>query len=595
MIDYYKVLGIEHSAAQAKIRQAYREQIKKYHPDRNQNSPEATQRTQLIIEAYGILSDPVKRNEYDSTLRNKTSHSEQSAKTAESYDKAPPSQPLPKYCCKSCGRQDPSLRLSVFSWVISILVMTYKNGEAEILCSKCRILHSLMYNIEVLLFGWWGFPWGPIYSFEALGKNSRGGHQPVDSNAMLLRTLGYDLFLQGRVAEACEAIRNSLKFAYDKKTDEFLSYLGNQLHSAQGTSIYRKIVRLHPAYFNIPLLVVFFALVIYIIAISGSNRSSGYESRYQGAQSIGQTPQTSSIEKSAIKAGIDLTVMYNAVDQCNKGIENIAQYIHRTVPLIATTHEANRTIYHYALDRSKIRIDSISVSSSAIFAAFKSAEVFIMNNDLARKLNAMDSLTKIDIKRHLNTKMDFLAAAAFNARILEISISSIHNFETDGNISPNDISQMAEVLSNQYISKWLTRIGFMPNVDGLMLTLKKYTEISSALAKAKSTLRQRKMNIDALADSISNLEEKLNFYESANLHDDYNNLLNEYNSMILRHKKLVTKYNPLADGYNELNERFNKYARNVDLDSCFNVCLDPAIFFSVFESVDLTHSVESHN
>ena len=63
--DYYEVLGIAPSASTKEIREAYHKLAFKYHPDRNQKSGEAHKKMQEINEAYAILSDPIKRREYD--------------------------------------------------------------------------------------------------------------------------------------------------------------------------------------------------------------------------------------------------------------------------------------------------------------------------------------------------------------------------------------------------------------------------------------------------------------------------------------------------------------------------------------------------
>lgn len=63
-VDFYEVLGVERSASDADIRKAYRVQALQWHPDKNQ-SPEAESRFKLIAEAYQVLSDPQKRQQYD--------------------------------------------------------------------------------------------------------------------------------------------------------------------------------------------------------------------------------------------------------------------------------------------------------------------------------------------------------------------------------------------------------------------------------------------------------------------------------------------------------------------------------------------------
>lgn len=64
-MDYYKVLGVSEQASTEKIKQAYRQLAKKYHPDRNPNNPEAEAKFKDIVAAYEVLSNDVKRQEYD--------------------------------------------------------------------------------------------------------------------------------------------------------------------------------------------------------------------------------------------------------------------------------------------------------------------------------------------------------------------------------------------------------------------------------------------------------------------------------------------------------------------------------------------------
>jgi DnaJ-class molecular chaperone len=63
-MSHYDILGIQKDASESMIKKAYRELSFKNHPDRNP-SPEASVRMQEINEAYEVLSDPQKRNQYD--------------------------------------------------------------------------------------------------------------------------------------------------------------------------------------------------------------------------------------------------------------------------------------------------------------------------------------------------------------------------------------------------------------------------------------------------------------------------------------------------------------------------------------------------
>jgi DnaJ-class molecular chaperone len=63
--NFYKVLGIDEKASKDEIKKAYRSLSFKYHPDKNNNSPESISMTQKLNEAYETLSDEQKKNEYD--------------------------------------------------------------------------------------------------------------------------------------------------------------------------------------------------------------------------------------------------------------------------------------------------------------------------------------------------------------------------------------------------------------------------------------------------------------------------------------------------------------------------------------------------
>ncbi len=63
--DYYKTLGVNKDASQDEIKKAFRKLARKYHPDLNPGDKTAEQKFKEINEAYGILSDPKKRAEYD--------------------------------------------------------------------------------------------------------------------------------------------------------------------------------------------------------------------------------------------------------------------------------------------------------------------------------------------------------------------------------------------------------------------------------------------------------------------------------------------------------------------------------------------------
>lgn len=63
--NYYSILGISRTATQEEIKRAYYKSMAKFHPDKNKNSDKANTITKLINEAYEVLSDEEKREQYD--------------------------------------------------------------------------------------------------------------------------------------------------------------------------------------------------------------------------------------------------------------------------------------------------------------------------------------------------------------------------------------------------------------------------------------------------------------------------------------------------------------------------------------------------
>lgn len=65
----------------------------------------------------------------------------------------------------------------VFQYCISVLVMTFKrSSDVYFIRPGHRAFPPRIgYSILSLLLGWWGFPWGPIYTVQAFWNNALGG------------------------------------------------------------------------------------------------------------------------------------------------------------------------------------------------------------------------------------------------------------------------------------------------------------------------------------------------------------------------------------------------------------------------------------
>jgi hypothetical protein len=261
---YYDILEVSPNATPQQLKEAYRELIKRYHPDVNRNSAEATSRTQQINQAYSVLRDQVKRWEYDNLIKlKKEPEPSQAESPAYSYatQEAPPPRP-PHYECEMCGRQDSTLRATVFIWVISLIYYSYKRGWGHILCSRCRIKYSILFNIELLVLGWWSL-YGFIWTLEGLSENLTGGIQPDENNRILLGTLAYEFYSHGKYVEAREALEASIEFSPPTETWQFLKHLEQLAPSQPKYPLKERILRAKPLVHN--LAVVFVVILVFVL------------------------------------------------------------------------------------------------------------------------------------------------------------------------------------------------------------------------------------------------------------------------------------------------------------------------------------------
>ena len=63
--DYYEVLGVAKNCGEDELKKAYRKKAKLCHPDLHPGDQQAESQFKELNEAYGVLSDAQKRQQYD--------------------------------------------------------------------------------------------------------------------------------------------------------------------------------------------------------------------------------------------------------------------------------------------------------------------------------------------------------------------------------------------------------------------------------------------------------------------------------------------------------------------------------------------------
>ena len=68
-------------------------------------------------------------------------------------------------------------RFVVYEYCISLLVVTLKRSSGIFFVRKedSPVRRGMSYSLCSLLLGWWGIPWGPIWTVSTLVTNLRGG------------------------------------------------------------------------------------------------------------------------------------------------------------------------------------------------------------------------------------------------------------------------------------------------------------------------------------------------------------------------------------------------------------------------------------
>lgn len=169
---FYKRLGVQPTTSQPDIKSAYRALAKEYHPDSGNVSDDG-RAFRAIAEAYSVLGDPESRAAYDgASAAESITHSNTAGTKIEPIR------------CNRCLKETAQPRHVVFWQVISLIVTTIRTPVQGIYCSACARRVAYRATFVSAIAGWWGVPWGPIYTIKHSLQNAFGGSsdQSVEEN-----------------------------------------------------------------------------------------------------------------------------------------------------------------------------------------------------------------------------------------------------------------------------------------------------------------------------------------------------------------------------------------------------------------------------
>ena len=77
----------------------------------------------------------------------------------------------------------------LFQYCISVVILTFRRPSDIyfLRAGENAVVKGLPFTLVSLVAGWWGIPWGPIYTIQSIYNNSRGGKDVTQAVVNSLR------------------------------------------------------------------------------------------------------------------------------------------------------------------------------------------------------------------------------------------------------------------------------------------------------------------------------------------------------------------------------------------------------------------------
>lgn len=260
---YYAILGIPTTASNEDIKQAFRTKAKEVHPDKNQDR-DTTKEFQFLSEANEVLSDPNLRAKYDSLAYQTT-------------EKTTTPEPIK---CATCQKITAQPRYVIFFEVKSFVFVTTRNATQGIFCSECADKAVLKPTLITWVLGWWGFPFGILYSLHAIWVNLFGGEKPKSINRDILRYQAWYFAQKGNLNIADFILGDALKFTEESKQVDEIKEFRKTLKMANGNNDFKKLKNKW-LFFSRSFMIQLIIILTVLIAITASIIYSSYQERVE--------------------------------------------------------------------------------------------------------------------------------------------------------------------------------------------------------------------------------------------------------------------------------------------------------------------------